>query len=672
MKPIELDDIPAPGEPLQPKIHEHNQQLLEEEIAERKERLKAKLGWWELRKTERQYNNLRAKLNQANYSAIYKRWLETKNRLLSLGYRKENEADPSQRERLQRKINLGSKLEAGLDKQLQDLLPLASEFEMVWLKLSAHRRAVAWEKEDAENEAAFRREAVTWEHQIIGIFKQSARLHHAGVDSKGKKFIKVPQIERTIFLADRVLYQIKTTRQTPFQKLLGRWSSALPYNVDISALTCEDTLLNMSAACNRLVTVERAKIGTNLYYSISRLDAADGIPKRYPYHKIKDWYPTEEHSKTPWAAGVTENRKVQFYNFEDHPHVLIAGTTLSGKSNHVNQMISLMVEMNTPAELRLQLIDMKGGIEFTHWNGIKHAFGPMIKDQHEVLPALRYLRSIMERRLATFTEIGAKNLASFNEKSEQRLPRIICIVDEMATLIGLGDLTADIHYELRVLSSQGRAAGIHLVLCTQHPSVDVLPGWVKTNMGVRVAGKFPSHQGSMVILDSVTAATLPDLPGRMVFSIGRNEVIAQSPYISDEEIARALAVSKEFPTPDETEFVIARPKARPVFTAENAIEIAITKLGGKLSRDRIMDVIGLGIITETKLEIMIDDIIDRKEVIFQDVKYVVRKIRRAHILEPVGQSGNSEVSGVTDKPHPAGTPIDGIGEIRPIEEAIAS
>lgn len=644
---IGLDSIPGPGEPLKQKIHDDNKRILEEELAERAERARVKLSRWQLLNINRRYKKLHQALNKAKYNKlIMQRWelWQAYQRLKhALNEAKQRKKRAELLTQLKQVAAQGKKLNAALAK----LQPLADEFKELAERLRSHKEYLSWEKKDKEDREQFRREAAVWEQQIKAVFRQSARLHHASTTKKGKQVIRIPIIERTIFKEDRVLYHIKTTTQTLFERFAGTWHSALPYNVDINELTCDETLANLSAGCRRPVAVERSNSGTQIFFAISRLDSADGIPNSIPYGRVIDWYPVPDHAKTPWAAGVTKDRKVTWYNFEDTPHVLIAGSTKSGKSNHVNQMIATLVTMNSPAELRLLLLDLKGGIEFTHWEGLKHQLRPMVKSADKVLDALKYVRSIMERRLASFEKIKAKNLASYNEKVTEKLPRILMVIDEMATLQGLGELTTDIHNELRVLAAQGRAVGVNLLICTQHVSVDVIPGWVKTNMGLRISGKMPNHQASMVILDSVSAATLPNIPGRLVFSLGRYEVVAQSPFISDNEIARAVSQSKAFPDPDNREFTSAQPVApKEKFTPFDALEMALTKFGGKLSPKRIHDEVGNEVISLRKLQFMIEDMTDGgvgMEIEHRGIKYKLDKERRYWILKPMTQVSNENV-----------------------------
>jgi hypothetical protein len=637
MRELSLGELPSAGEPLQLHIDENNAELLESDVQQRIKRQQSRLTRKQQRKLTKRLTALSKQLNSLSYNQlIYKRWeYEQLDEQLTHLFKTQPDQPPktiAKRDRVTNRI-------ANLTAQIDSLQPLSDEFDTVNNALKNHYELMAWEAEDKENFEAFKREARTWEAQLASAFKQSPRLHHKGVDAKGKPFIKIPIIEDIVIKDDRVMFRIKTTGQTAIERLFNRWHSALPYGVDVSALVSEETLENLSTACNRVVTVERSKRGTNLFYVISRLDAPDGIPKSVLYQKVIDWYPTKDHINTPWASGVTNDRQVHWYNFEDNPHVLIAGASNGGKSNHVNQMIATMVTMNTPDELRIMLVDLKGGIEFTHWTGLQHQLRDMLTTPNQVLDGLSWLRTIMERRLQAFEKIKAKNLTTYNRKAKTKLPRLVCIVDEMATLIGLSDLTKDLHTELRVLSAQGRAVGISLVLCTQHPSVDVLPGWVKTNMSLRVSARMPSMTASMIVLDSPTASKLPDIVGRMVFSSGRNEFIAQSPYISDEQIVQAIKVANEYPAPDNTEFLedVKEIVLQPIlFNRDDMLEIALTRLDGKISPSRIHKIVSNKRASLRELRILgkelVKNIKDDGGIHVNDIFYDIKKVGNTYQL----------------------------------------
>lgn len=631
---IGLEDIPAPGEPLIPKIHEINQKLLDEEMAERARRAQSKLTRRQIRHMNRRYQSLRSMLIKARWNDLVSAHWQAAQACTRLAHEIKGTTGSKWRALMMQRMAAITerKRVAALMASIQ---PIADEFESIKRRFKSHEEVIAWERQDTEDKAQFRRESRTWQAQLEAGFRQTPRLHHAGEDSKGRRFIKIPKIDNVIFKDDRVYYHIATSTQGLLGRLLGRWFPLLPYGVDVPDLASDVTLENLSAVCGRVVTVFRA--GTNFFYCISRLDSPDGLPKRVLYSKLIEWYPRHDHVKTPWIMGASEDRKVKFADFETHPHILLAGSTQGGKSNHLNQMIATFATMNSPSELGLLLIDLKGGIEFVHWEGLKHQIRPMVKTQGEVLEALQFMHAIMDRRLVMFKSVMAKNLESFNDKVKDKLPRLIVIVDEMATLIGLGDLTTAIHTELRVLSAQGRAVGIHLVLCTQHSSVEMIPGWVKTNMGIRGSAPMPSDVASRIILDTGTAATLPKIPGRLVFSLGREEVIVQSPYISDSEIARAVEISRSFPDPDRTEFdlstkaPITPPKEK--FSRNELYEIVLTKLEGKISASNIFEEIGgkeNDVITLRQLRSMVSGVIEiglEKGIDYGGHHYRLRKVQ---------------------------------------------
>lgn len=617
-------DVPPPGAPLKDDTHPDNQKVLKEELAKRKQLAAARLTRRQLRRLQRRERILARNLLAAGYPDLVSKLENTKHRIEQLRHEITSccaRLKPLVAAQGRNAIHQRKQIE----RQLAPLMDMAKELEEARRAIEAHEQAVKFELEDKQNREAFRREALTWLEQMRATFERLDNCRHRWQDERGHWHVDIPRIKHIYFKDDRVMYLPATSEQTWLERLLGRWHSALPDNVNVSDLVSEETLMNLSAATRRRVTVEWSKRGTTFFYVIHRLDSPDGIPQNVLYSNVLDWYPTEQHWKTPWFAGVGEDRQVITFNFEDQPHVLIAGSTQSGKSNHLNQMLATLVTMNSPEEVALNLIDLKGGIEFAHWEEAHHLLMPVAKSPDAAIQSLSAIRSIMEQRLQMFERMRVKKISQYNKKHGQ-MPRIITFVDEMATLLGMGDVTTEYHNLLRVLSSQGRAVGIHLVLCTQHTSVDVVPGWVKTNMGLRVSGKMPSQSASQVILDTATAANLPDVPGRMVFSIGRREIICQSPLISDSQIARAVAISKKYVRKTDA---ISPPEPQPVFGEREVIKLALSNYEGKLSatqmwRDGLKD---SGVISWLKLIDLVNSIRERDQVEFEGQVYTIQTTR---------------------------------------------
>ncbi len=187
------------------------------------------------------------------------------------------------------------------------------------------------------------------------------------------------------------------------------------------------------------------------------------------------------------------------------PHVLIAGATGSGKSVCINSIIASFLLTKTPDQLRILMVDPKR-VELTPFNGIPHLVGPVIVDVEEVNTALRGLIREMLNRYKLMEETGARNIDGYNKRAKEKMPFLVLVVDELADLMMVGGF--EVEQNLVRLAQLGRATGIHLVLATQRPSVNVVTGLLKANIPARVAFAVASQVDSRVILDAVGAEKL--------------------------------------------------------------------------------------------------------------------------------------------------------------------
>ncbi len=187
------------------------------------------------------------------------------------------------------------------------------------------------------------------------------------------------------------------------------------------------------------------------------------------------------------------------------PHLLIAGATGSGKSVCINSLVASLLMTRPPDQLRMIMVDPKR-VELTPFNGIPHLVMPVIVEPDEVQPALRGLINEMTRRYKMMEDLGVRNIAGYNSKSPEPMSFLVLIVDELADLMMTGGL--EVEQQLVRLAQLGRAAGIHMVLATQRPSVKVVTGLLKANVPARVAFAVASQVDSRVILDSGGAEAL--------------------------------------------------------------------------------------------------------------------------------------------------------------------
>ncbi len=637
--PGDLDlELPAPGAPLEREIHPRNQALIDAGVAQRLEMARAKLSWRQRQPLEWEYTRTGRRLNREGYNRLVQARAQLMEQFnpLYLAYRLE--PTPELKDQL---IHLKREKQT-LDRRLHTLQPLLSRFIEIRQRLDAHAKILQIEREEKENRAAFYREAAVWENQILAVFRQSPRLHHITRNAQGRETTRIPKIDHIILKPDKVYFRIKTVRQGVLDRFSGLWHSALPYGVDVKALICEETIENLTAACGRVVTVERSPRSQNIFYVISRLDAADGIPKMVRLHQVIDHYPTERHIQTVWAAGMGEDRKLTHFDFEQYPNILVAGAAGGGKSNLINALLCQLITMNSPDELRLFLIDNKGGVELSHFEDIPHLLTEPVIRTDGVLPALKLLIKLIDQRYTLFLSQKAKKLTDYNRKVKNPVPRVIVVIDELATLLGLGELTGEIHNELRVISSLGRAAGVHLVVSTQHPSVDVLPGWIKTNLTLRIASRMPNHTASQIVVDSITAAHLPEVPGRMVFRRGGFELTLQTPYADDATIAQSVALARKYPVPDwqlngdGKPAVIEPPK--PVFGFEEYVRLALT-LNGSLSAQKIFDAGAKDFISQSETRTLGKQVIEKllaiQQIQMDDGCYQIARIGSGYRLDLV-------------------------------------
>ncbi|GIW61364.1 MAG: DNA translocase FtsK [Patescibacteria group bacterium] len=277
-------------------------------------------------------------------------------------------------------------------------------------------------------------------------------------------------------------------------------------------------------------------------------------------------------SKLAVSLGLDVSGKPVIADIGKMPHVLVAGTTGSGKSVLVNSFICSLLFRASPQEVKLILIDPKR-VEFTAYNGIPHLLVPVIVDVDKILSALKWAVEEMKRRYKLFEERGVRNLEGYNELSGfQALPYIVIIIDELADLMMYAPV--EVEDNIARLAQMARATGIHLVIATQRPSVNVITGLIKANIPCRIAFNVSSMIDSRVIIDAPGAEKL----------LGRGDMLyvppdqakptrIQGAFVSEKEVKRLVDFLKSNNYPVEyTEEIINQPlriKGKPGLGSED-------------------------------------------------------------------------------------------------------
>jgi S-DNA-T family DNA segregation ATPase FtsK/SpoIIIE len=286
------------------------------------------------------------------------------------------------------------------------------------------------------------------------------------------------------------------------------------------------------------------------------------------------WAEAKGHAKIPLALGKDVYGKAIMTDLAQMPHLLVAGTTGSGKSVCINALIASMLFRFTPEELRFIIIDPKV-VEMQFYNSLPHLTFPIVTDPKKVLLALRWLIDEMERRYKVFARVGVRNIISFNGRTPKkkdvdsgedsveagvppakssnaadkaataelqipdRIPYIVVIIDELADLMQTAP--ADVETAIARITQMARAAGIHLIVATQTPRADVVTGVIKANIPSRIAFQVASKIDSRVILDENGADRLLGQGDMLYLPPSTSRLIrAQGVLVTDDEIRRLV------------------------------------------------------------------------------------------------------------------------------------
>jgi S-DNA-T family DNA segregation ATPase FtsK/SpoIIIE len=251
----------------------------------------------------------------------------------------------------------------------------------------------------------------------------------------------------------------------------------------------------------------------------------------------------DHKSRLAMALGRDVAGETMVADLAKMPHLLIAGATGTGKSVCINSLFISLLYRNTPEEVKFIVVDPKR-VELNLYNGIPHLLTPVITDHEKAINALKWAVSEMERRYKLLSEVGKRNILEYNEANELKMPYIVVLVDELADLMAVAQ--ADVEAAIVRLAQMARAVGIHLVLATQRPSVDIITGLIKANITSRIAFAVASQIDSRTILDTAGAEKLLG-NGDMLFTSAEfsKPKRIQGAYIGEKEVKKVVDFFKQ-------------------------------------------------------------------------------------------------------------------------------
>jgi len=364
-------------------------------------------------------------------------------------------------------------------------------------------------------------------------------------DFKSKKNINEEELSKNSQFLEKILLdfgvegKIKSISSGPVVTL-NEFEPASGIKVSKIVNLADDIARNTSSVSTRVATIPgKNTIGIEIPNSKRE--------KVYLNEIISDERFNKREIKLPIALGKSISGVPIISDLFSMPHLLIAGTTGSGKSVCINTIILSLLYKYTPEKCNLILIDPKM-LELSAYEGIPHLLCPVITEAKKATAALGWAVKEMESRYKLMTSVGVKNIDGYNAKHKRHMPYIVVIVDEMSDLMLIAG--KEIENYIQRLSQMARAAGIHIIMATQRPSVDVITGTIKANFPTRISFQVSSKIDSRTILGEQGAEQLLG-KGDMLFMSSANRIVRiHAPYVSESEIEKVNSFLRSQGKPD--------------------------------------------------------------------------------------------------------------------------
>ncbi|SCT84655.1 cell division protein FtsK [Mammaliicoccus lentus] len=316
-----------------------------------------------------------------------------------------------------------------------------------------------------------------------------------------------------------------------------RFELSVEKGVKVSRITALQDDIKMALAAKD-IRIEAPIPGTSLV----GIEVPNQTPRKIPLGQmITSKAFQQAESKLTVAMGFKINNEPLLMDISKTPHALIAGATGSGKSVCINAILTSLLYKNHPDELKLLLIDPKM-VELAPYNDLPHLVSPVITDVKAATASLKWAVEEMEKRYKEFAELHVRNITAYNKKAtyEKRMPKIVIVIDELADLMMMSP--QEVEQSIARIAQKARACGIHMILATQRPSVNVITGLIKANVPTRISFMVSSSIDSRTILDVGGAEKLLGNGDMLYLGNGMNKPIrVQGAFVSDDEIDETVS-----------------------------------------------------------------------------------------------------------------------------------
>lgn len=536
---------------------------------------------------------------------------------------------------------------------LQPYRPAAAQRHRIRMRLDEHDMAVRNEKLYRQLREDMKSEVIYFVRQIRN--RWSALKFRQEIHIKNKMILKKPDFDEIYVSEDEIMLKLKISWIT----LFGSTQHLLPEGVWVRDLVSPDTLAELSAACERPVTSPHAApehggenkgFENGVWLVIHRIGMNGGLFNYLELSSVLKRYNQANRHRYPIPFGVRRGRKINYCNLDDHPHIFIDGQTFAGKSNAIVQALCTLIQMHSPDELRVVLVDLKQGGDLNPFVNIPHLIsfeeGAIIKSPEALETVMEKMVRLMYRRMEIISEITV-DVKKYNKKvsEDMRLPRVLIVIDEYGATKMNKTAKAAIDHYATILSTQARASALHLMIGNQQPYSDIVPKEVRGNITFKLIGRQMTMGASMSTMGSGRATRLDKIPGRMICDNGHEQFEVQIAYATENDIEMAVAAARNYPAArndvwlldDDTEEVKTVLPLAQVFGQEMLISLALTEFDGTLAGRKMWEHLKANgrDVSLNKVLNTVKAIVSRGTVQHNGITYGMTKPGNRYVLTPV-------------------------------------
>lgn len=537
-------------------------------------------------------------------------------------------------------------------REARHALALISRLES---RITEHKTALSNARLSDRLKREMLREVSYYGQQIIDRWTQLGYREEYFV--RNKRFLRRVKIQRAEYTEDSIQFKVLVSRLS----LFGSTIPVMPYSVRGWDLVKPETLLELEASCECPVTSphvdENDKQGfeNGVWIEVHRVGMRHGLFEYITLDAVLEKYNQALRKRLAIPVGVKQGRSIEYLYLRDHPHFTYTGITGSGKTNFARVAISTLIQFFSPDEIQLLLVDLKRSGDLNRFSDVPHLAAPIVKE----IDDLRFLSDtvvrLMRARMDTLSQHSMFDIDELNAAlpDDQRLPHLILMIDECGSINDLAskDDRDRIWRNLRILSAQARAAGIHLGLGTQQPGTRVIPAQVTNNITYSISYRQRTVSGAMMVGGDNRTRNLPAIKGRGWADNGYDLVMIQTPHATDTALKHAIQTAALYPpaarlllpsqpaSDDTAEFLIdvPAPSVPQIGVTEADIVSVALEHGGAMSARRTYDATG-GITPRLRINDMIREIAQRGTIDHEGIKYQVRRAGKGYVLIPASKN----------------------------------